>query len=135
MTTVPSEFTPHTRSSAVTRPWEPIYARACENSFQLGLIISEAHCNGRGFLHGGVIAALADNAMGLTLNHARGGNLTGIVTTALSLDYFGTGRVGQWFQIVPRLVSTGRSSGIADALISADGNPIARANATFRILS
>ena len=135
MTLVPPNFSLHTRSSAVTRPWEPIYAHAVEGSFQLGLIIAECHCNGRGFLHGGVIAALADNAMGLTLNHTRGGKLTGIVTTALSLDYFGTGQLGQWMDIVPRLVASGKSSGVLDALISAAGAPIARANATFRILS
>ena len=134
MTTVPPGFALHTRSSPVTRHWEPIYAGPLEGSFRLGLTIADAHCNGRGFLHGGVIAALADNAMGLTLNHTRGGKLTGIVTTALSLDYFGSGQVGQWFEIVPRLVASGKNSGVLDAVISADGAPIARANATFRIV-
>jgi len=58
-----------------------------------------------------------------------------VVTTALSLDYFGTSRLGQWLEIVPRVVSIGRSSGIVDAIVCADGEPIVRANATFRVLT
>ena len=135
MANVPDGFSVHTRSSAVTRPWEPIYANTGKGTFRLGLVIADAHCNGRGFLHGGVIAVLADNAMGLTLGLARGGGQpSGIVTTALALDYFGSGQVGQWLEIVPRLVNSGKSSGIVDAAILADGSPIARANATFRVV-
>jgi uncharacterized protein (TIGR00369 family) len=133
MTTVPADFVLHTRSSAVTKPWEPIYASQRDGSFQLGLIIAEAHCNSRQMLHGGVIAALADNAMGLTLAHTSG-RVGSIVTTSLSVDYFGLGKIGQWLEIVPRLVSAGKSSGVVDALISADGTVVARANACFRIL-
>jgi uncharacterized protein (TIGR00369 family) len=133
MAGVPADFVVHTRSSAVTRPWEPIYARKREGSFQLGLIIAEPHGNSRGMLHGGVIAALSDNAMGLTLGHALGGEAR-LVTTALSVDYFGAGTAGQWLEIVPRVVATGKSSGVVDALVTADGVVIARANATFRLV-
>ena len=126
MTTIPAGFSRHTRSSAVTNPWEPIFANPEPGSVRLGLIIGEQHCNSRGFLHGGVIAALADNAMGLTLSSVRTGP-GNVVTTALSLDYFGTSRLGQWLEIVPRVVSIGRSSGIVDAIV--------RANATFRVLT
>ena len=131
MSAVPSDFVLHTRSSAVTKPWEPIYACQREGSFRLGLVIGEAHANSRGMLHGGVIAALADNAMGLTLGHAMGGAQR-FVTTALSIDYFGAGKAGQWLEMVPRIVGQGKSSGVVDALVLADGVTIARANATFR---
>ena len=131
MTVVPADFALHTRSSAVTKPWEPIYAGPREGSFRLGLVIGEAHANSRGMLHGGVIAALADNAMGLTLGHAMGGTQR-FVTTALAIDYFGSGQPGQWLEIVPRVVGMGKASGVVDAIVSADGVPIARANATFR---
>jgi uncharacterized protein (TIGR00369 family) len=134
MTTVPADFVLHTRSSAVTKPWEPIYANAREGSFRLGLMIADAHCNSRHMLHGGVIAALADNAMGLTLAHVSG-RVGSVVTTALSVDYFGSGKIGQWLEIAPRLVSAGKSSGIVDAIVMADGVAIGRANASFRILA
>jgi acyl-coenzyme A thioesterase PaaI-like protein len=133
MVTVPADFVLHTRSSAVTKPWEPIYGSPREGSFRLGLIIADAHCNSRQMLHGGVIAALADNAMGLTLASVSG-RAGSVVTTSLAVDYFGLGKIGQWLEIAPRLVSAGKSSGIVDALVSADGTVVARANASFRIL-
>jgi uncharacterized protein (TIGR00369 family) len=131
-TPVPTGFVVHTRSSAVTKPWEPIFARHVDGSFQLGLVIAKPHGNSRGMLHGGVIAALADNAMGLTLGHALGGTIR-LVTTALSVDYFGAGTPGQWLEIAPRVVAMGKRTGIVDAMVTADGVAIARANATFRV--
>jgi uncharacterized protein (TIGR00369 family) len=132
MSKVPADFVVHSRSSAVTKPWEPIYSGQREGSFRLGLVIGEAHGNSRGMLHGGVIAALSDNAMGLTLGHILGG--LRLVTTALNIDYFGAGQAGQWLEIVPRVVAVGKNSGVVDALVTADGATIARANATFRVV-
>jgi uncharacterized protein (TIGR00369 family) len=109
-------------------------ARTSTGVFELGVVVAAAHTNSRGMLHGGVIATLADNAMGLTLNLSRGGQLKGIVTTSLSVDYVGAAKLGQWLQITPRLVKAGRSSGVVDALITADGAVVARASANFRIL-
>ena len=128
---VPADFSLHTRSSAVTRPWEPIYFAQDGASIRLGLVIGEAHCNSRGILHGGVIATLADNAMGLTAGLVAG-HARQFVTTALSLDYFGVGKIGQWLQITPRAVGGGRRSAVIDAIVSADGVAIARGNASFR---
>jgi len=61
----PEGFILHERSSPVTDPWKPIYARLSPGLVELGILVSTAHCNGRGFLHGGAIATAADNAMGL----------------------------------------------------------------------
>lgn len=129
----PEGFAPHFRQSPVTNPWEPLFSRREGDMVQLGLTIAEAHCNSRGFLHGGVIAALADNAMGLSYVAAAGSS--GAVTVGLQVDYAGTGRIGQWLHIAPRLIKAGKSMGFVDALISADAVVIARASATFRIAS
>jgi uncharacterized protein (TIGR00369 family) len=129
---VPAGFVPHDRKSAVTNAWEPLFARATESALQLGLRIGAEHCNSRGFLHGGVIAALADNAMGLTLGRHTGRSA---VTVGLAVDYVGAAKLGQWMQIEPRFVRAGGSIGFVDALITADGETIARANATFRIVA
>ena len=81
---VPEGFVPHPRKSAVTNPWEPIWVRPLEQAVQLAVRIAPAHCNARGFLHGGVIASLADNAMGLSLAHTTG---TSAVTVGLTIDF------------------------------------------------
>jgi uncharacterized protein (TIGR00369 family) len=131
---MPSGFAIHARTSPATRGWEPLYAATDTGVFRLGILITDAHCNSRGMLHGGVIATLADNACGLSLGLALGGAPQGIVTTSLSVDYVGAAKLGQWLEVVPRVVKAGKSSGVVDALITADGDIVARANASFRVL-
>ena len=131
----PPEFAVHTRTSPATRGWEPLYAATNTGVFRLGIVVGEAHSNSRGMLHGGVIATLADNACGLSLGLALAGASQGIVTTSLALDYINPAKLGQWLEVVPRVVKAGKSSGVVDALILADGEIVARANASFRVLS
>lgn len=128
---VPSGFALNQRTSPLTAPWEPIWRPELEQSVQLGVRVAEPHCNGRGFAHGGLIASLADNAMGLSLGTVAGG--AGAVTVHLSVDYLRAVQRGQWLQIEPRVVRFGKSLGVVDALITADGEVVARADATFRI--
>lgn len=133
---IPEGFRPHTRRSAVTDPWRPIYALEHEDRIDLALTITENHCNGRGFLHGGVIAALADNAMGLSLGQScrqAGRAHRGAVTMGLSVDYVRRAEPGQWLLVAPRVLKAGRRTGTVDALITADGAMVARANATFAL--
>ena len=143
MTVIPEGFAPHTRPSPVTDPWQPLLARRTNEALELGFEVRAAHCNGRGLLHGGVLAALADNAMGLSLGvvlEAQGsqhgsGAVSGIVTTTLSLDYLDMARPGDWVEIRPRVIKAGGGSGVVDALVVAgDGRVLARANAVFKVL-
>ena len=127
----PAGFVRHTRKSAVTDPWEPIWARHTDDAVQLALRVAPGHCNGRGFLHGGVIASLSDNAMGLTVVQAAAG--AGAVTVSLSVDYVQTASQGQWLQVEPRVIRSEGKLGFVDALITADGRTIARASGTFRL--
>lgn len=131
MFTPPEGFAPHARKSAVTDAWEPLFARAGDGVLELGLVVAGAHCNTRGFLHGGVIAALADNAMGLSCVMAMEAP-AGLVTLNLSVDYVGAAPLGAWLQITPRVLRAKGSIAFADALAVADGAIIARASASFR---
>jgi uncharacterized protein (TIGR00369 family) len=133
MTDVPDGWAAHTRTSPATASWEPLYARIDRDAFRLGLRVGTRHCNSRGMLHGGVIATLADNACGLSLGVVNG-KTGSIVTTSLAIDYIGLAKIGQWLEVAPRVVHAGKSSGVVDALILADGVTVARANAAFRIL-
>jgi uncharacterized protein (TIGR00369 family) len=130
----PDGFAPHFKTSPVTAPWEPLYSRRGERSVEMGLWLRQAHCNSRGFVHGGVIAALADNAMGLSCVACQPG-VKGALTVSLGVDYVATAKLGQWLLIAPRVIKAGGTLGFADALVTADGEAIARANATFRMYS
>lgn len=131
---IPAGFAAHARHSPATTAWEPIYASTEGGVFRLAILVGEQHKNTRGILHGGVIATLSDNACGLTLGLALGGSPQGIVTTSLAVDYVGVTRIGQWLVVTPRVIKAGKSSGVVDALITADGEVVARANASFRVL-
>jgi len=132
----PEGFAPHFRQSPLTAPWEPIFSRRTAQAVQIGLHIRDAHCNSRGFVHGGLISALADNAMGLSAGHLAqqtAGEQRRPVTVNLAVDFTGTGKVGQWLSFEPRVLKLTRTLAFVDCVVLADGAILARANATFRL--
>jgi acyl-coenzyme A thioesterase PaaI-like protein len=137
--TPPEGYAPHFRKSRFTDPWEPLFSRSAAREVSIGLWLAEAHCNSRGLVHGGLIASLADNAMGLSCVAAMATEgrtpAGGLVTVTLSTDYLGSARLGQWLATDTHFVKTGGSLCFASCLVHADGQPIARANATFKVLS
>jgi uncharacterized protein (TIGR00369 family) len=128
----PPGYLPHDRKSPLTTPWEPIFAKLGDDRLMLGLRLGAPHTNSCGFAHGGLIAALADNAMGLTCAR-RFSPPVGLLTVNLSVDYYGVAKVGQWLAFEPRHVRTGKTLCFADLFVTVDGEPCARANATFRV--
>ena len=130
---IPAGFEPHTRKSPLTEPWEPLYSKRTDNAVIIALRLARPHTNGRGLIHGGLIAALADNAMGHSCGHKMGG-LSSLVTIGLSVDFVGTAEVGQWLAVESEVIKTGRTICFAQSLIKADDVVIARANATFRVV-
>jgi len=132
MIEAPAGFEPHFRSSGLTNPWEPIFVKRANGMIILGLRAGPAHVNSRGFVHGGLIAALADNAMGLSCAEQRGGDSRG-VTVSLALDYLGVAEQGQWLTFETDFVRLGSTLSFAQAFARADGVACARANATFRV--
>jgi uncharacterized protein (TIGR00369 family) len=136
-TEIPAGFARHFRQSPLTEPWEPLFSRREGGSIYLGLRVRRAHCNGRGFLHGGLVSALADNAMGLsvieTMSQQQAERDRNGLTVTLSLDYLGSAEIGRWVEFRPRVLRIGGNLGFVDCLVVADEEPIARGNATFRI--
>jgi acyl-coenzyme A thioesterase PaaI-like protein len=130
---IPHGFERHDRSSPVTTPWEPIYRRFAGDTVVLGLRAGTPHCNGRGFVHGGLISALADNAMGLTCARKLG-EVSSLVTVNLTLDFLATALTGQWLEFDTVFVKPGGTLCFTQAFVTADGQPCARANAVFRVV-
>jgi uncharacterized protein (TIGR00369 family) len=130
---IPQGFERHYRQSPLTDPWEPLYSKRTERAVIIGLRLAKPHTNGRGLIHGGLIATLADNAMGHSCAHCLG-ETSSLVTIGLSVDFVGTAQVGQWLTIEPEVIRTGRTICFAQSFIKADDVVIARANATFRVV-
>ena len=130
---IPPGFERHYRQSPVTDPWEPIYSRKTDAAVILGFVAEAAHTNSRGFVHGGLISALADNAMGLSCSHRLGGDAS-LVTVNLTLDFLGSAQIGQWLEFTTEFVKSGGTLSFAQAFVTADGQPCARANAVFKVM-
>ena len=133
MLAVPADFQSHFRKSPVTDPWEPLYSRRRRDGIDLLFEVSAAHCNSRGFLHGGVLAALCDNIMGMSLGTVIDNPNANIVTINLALDYLGSAKVGDSILIEPRVLRAGNSIGSCDALVKCGDKLIARSNANFSV--
>ena len=149
----PPGFAPHTRRSPLTDPWEPLFACLDGHTVQLGLRVREAHCNSRGFAHGGLVSALADNAMGLSAVGAARAEAaspsrpapTGAVTVSLSLDFIASAGIGDWLSVRPVVLRQGRTLAFVECHVwaqapagagglqpDAEDRRVARASATFR---
>ena len=129
---VPAGFVRHYRQSPLTDPWEPLYSKITDTAIILGVVTRPAHTNSRGLVHGGLISALADNAMGLSCGlRLREGQR--LLTTSLALDFLGAAGLGQWLTVETEFVKPGSTLCIAQAFVKADGKICARANATFRV--
>ena len=113
-----------------------MYKRQGADRLVLGVHVRPEHCNSRNMPHGGFLAAMADNAMGLSLGVSLAGDgreSAGLVTVSLTLDYLGSAKLGQWLEFDTDFVKLGRSICFAEATVRADGQPIARARATFKV--
>jgi uncharacterized protein (TIGR00369 family) len=132
-TNIPDGFEPHFRKSPLTDPWEPLYSKRTGKAVIIGLRLAKPHTNGRGLIHGGLIAALADNAMGYSCAHQMGW-VRSLVTIGLAVDFIGTAQVGQWLAVETDVIKTGSTICFAQSFIKADDTVIARANGTFRVV-
>jgi uncharacterized protein (TIGR00369 family) len=129
----PEGFARHFRQSPLTNPWEPLFSRTDEGVVTIGFKAGPAHANSRGFLHGGMISALADNAMGLSCGQSLEGGPS-LVTVSLAVDFLGSASLGQWIEVRPTLNRLGSTLCFAEATVTADGATCAKAHATFRVV-
>jgi len=130
---IPEGFEPHFRKSPFTDPWEPLYSRRTDKVVFMGLRLAKPHTNARGLIHGGLIASLADNAMGYSCALGMD-NALSLVTISLAVDFVGSAQIGQWLVVEPEVIRTGSTICFAQSFIRAHDAVIARANGTFRVV-
>ncbi len=128
----PEGFAPHFRKSPLTDPWEPLFSRIDEGAVVIGLRAGEQHCNSRGLVHGGLISALADNALGLSCAKQHDPQV-GLVTLSLNLEFLKAARAGQWLEFVTSYTKIGRRVDFAQGHVTADGERCALVSASFAV--
>jgi uncharacterized protein (TIGR00369 family) len=133
---VPAGFQLYTRPSPLIDPWRPLFMREDADRIVLGVRLREAHTNSRRTAHGGLIAALADQAMGMTcgLRLAHDGVvISNLWTTSLTIDYLSAAKISQWLAFETTFAHVGRTLCHAEVDVAADGLSIARGRGTFRV--
>lgn len=132
----PEGFELFTRPSPLIDPWRPLYVQRQTDRMVIGVRLRDPHTNSRATAHGGLQAALADQAMGMSCGvklHAEGVNVANLWTTSLTVDYLGAAKVGQWLTFDTVFARVGKTICYAECDITADGETIARGRASFRV--
>lgn len=129
---LPDGFRPFTHAGpSYFQTLGPLYAREqADGLLVLGLWLDASHCNRLGIPHGGMMATLADGALGINLHRARRRE-TAMVTINLSLDYLAAAQQGEWLEahVTPRRV--GRQLAFGDCVLRVGAREVLRATGIF----
>jgi len=129
---VPEGFQPLFRTSPVLDLIGPLYGRGKGTDLVVGLRVEPKHCNARGTIHGGILATLADVAIGYAIAFSADPPI-GAVTANLSLDYAGTARIGDWVESRVDIQKRGTRLAFGNCYLCVGEERIARASAVFLI--
>ena len=96
----------------------------------IALEVSERHLNGRGFVHAGVMVAMADVIMGHEA-HRHPPRTEGLVTVSLSSDFLGTATAGDWLEGRATLTRKGRRLAFVSSEFRAGDRKVFAASGVF----
>ena len=92
------------------------------------------HLNLRGVVHGGVLAALVDTALGIVISRSREPRLAS-VTVNLSSDFLEPVREGDWVEAHVEIQRTGKRLVFAQAMLRVEGRNVLRASGVFAVVA
>jgi uncharacterized protein (TIGR00369 family) len=85
----------------------PLWQRGEGPSLRFGFVVTAKHLNFNNILHGGMLATLADQSMGMTAQRATG--IKPHVTIELNIHFIGTVRLGEFVEAHCEVVRAARS--------------------------
>jgi uncharacterized protein (TIGR00369 family) len=129
---IPVGFKPLFRTSPVLELIGPLYCRGEGARLEIGLRAAAKHCNARGAVHGGILATLADVALGYAMAFSSDPPAA-LVTANLSVDFAGTANAGDWLQTAVDIQRKGSRLAFGNCYISVADERIARASAVFLV--
>ncbi|MBP5076702.1 PaaI family thioesterase [Pseudomonas chlororaphis] len=132
MLELPEGYAPLSRSSPLLELIGPVYCRGSGLQLEIGLRADSRHANGRGTVHGGILATLADIGMGYAMAFASDPPLP-LITASMHLDYLGAVQVGEWIDVRLEHSKRGRQMAFATVTLQVGERVVARANAVFAV--
>lgn len=120
------------RSSPLLTLIGPVYSRGSGLDLHLGLRADERHANGRGTVHGGILATLADIGMGYAMAFSSDPPVP-LITASMSLDYLGAAQVGEWIEVRLEHSQRGRQLAFAGVVLTVGERVVARGKGVFAV--
>jgi uncharacterized protein (TIGR00369 family) len=112
----------------------PFYAKREGRAISLGLRLEPRHLNSRGSCHGGLLATLADVALGYACVAAsEEGQSRNFVTIDLSIEYLAGTQAGDWLYSEVQVLNADTRTAAAAGHLLVEGRPVARISANFRL--
>src|SRR5690349_12285354 len=131
---IPAGFAPIFRTSPFLETIGPLYSAGSGAALVIGVRVQEKHTNARGTLHGGVLASIADIALGYGLATSTQPP-TSMVTASLSVDFAGSAQVGDWIETSLDIQKLGSRMAFANVYFSVGRERIARASGVFLVVT
>ena len=133
MNEIPAGFVPLERPSPFLYTVGPLFISGDGGEQEvIGLRIEEKHTNTVGIAHGGVLAALADVALGHRLVFSTRPPRT-LVTINLTLDFIGSAGRGAWLEARVEIHKQEGRMAFASARLSAGDRQVVRASGIFML--
>jgi acyl-coenzyme A thioesterase 13 len=134
MSAIPAGFEPLFRTSPFVDNIGPLFSRGKGAGLVVGLHAERKHCNARGLVHGGVLATLADIALGYALAYSSEPPLS-LVTASLTLDFAGSAKEGDWMEAHVDPQKAGSRLAFANCYVCVGDQRIVRASAVFAVMT
>lgn len=111
----------------------PLLWREHEGRFQLGFRVEPRHTNPMGNLHGGMMATFCDMLLPMSAHRYAQIGRRFLPTISLQIDYLAGAPLGAWVQGEGQVLRVTRSLVFLQGLVTADGEPAARASGVFKL--
>ena len=112
----------------------PLHVRRQDDRVQLGFRVERRHTNVMEILHGGMMATFCDMLLPIaTLRQRPDIGPRFLPTVSLQIDYLAPVALGSWVQGETDVLRVTRSLVFAQGVVTADGEPAARASGILKI--
>jgi uncharacterized protein (TIGR00369 family) len=128
-TAVPDDFVPWDHPSPVLDALGG-FLRHGADPLRIGFVVEGSKVNARGLLHAGVLATIADVAIGHALA-ASTDPRTPLVTVSLTCDYTGSVSIGDWVGATIEPGRVGRRLAAGGAVFTSDGRTVCTCRGLF----
>lgn len=129
---IPDDFAPLKRTGPFLELFGPVYVKSTDSTRIVGLRVEQKHLNTRGIAHGGMLVALADCALGISLSYFDDPPRP-MVTVNLSTDFLLPGHRGDWIEAHVQVQRVGARLAFASCNLMVGKRCILRASGVFAV--